>query len=165
MIRASKTVQIGLVIIQRRAHHIGTERALCMAVEAAHDARHVNAFLLGLQADRPGDRGFQHQIAIVARVVADGQAEIGNADMLDRGLSAHDQAGGAVLQIGQARLVIGIGAKALRVIAVQIRIGQGRQQASCRGFDTRARIIRRAIRKAAQGFQRRLRLCFRGGLL
>ena len=52
-----------------------------------------------------GDRGFQRQVAIVARVVADRQAKVGNADMLDGLARAHDQAGRTVLQVGQAVLV------------------------------------------------------------
>jgi hypothetical protein len=41
---------------------------------------------------------------VVAGVIADRQAEVGNAHMLDLALRALDQAGGAVLQVGQVAL-------------------------------------------------------------
>ena len=99
-----KAFQIGLIVVQRRFDHLKAEGRLGVLVEAAHDAGHVDALLVRIKADRAGDRGFKRQIAAIAGVEPDRQAEVGNAHMLDLLLRAADQAGGAVLQIRQVAL-------------------------------------------------------------
>ena len=47
-----------------------------MAIECPHDAAHVDALLAGIQTDGTCDRRFQRQVAIVAAVKPDGQAEV-----------------------------------------------------------------------------------------
>ena len=44
-------------------------------IKAAHDARHVDALLASLKADRAGDRGFQRHVDPSRRVIADRQTE------------------------------------------------------------------------------------------
>ncbi len=114
--------QIGFVVVQRRFHHREGKGAVGMGIEGPHDAAHVDALLFRLKADGAGDRGFQRQVAVVAGMVADRQAEIRDADMLDLGLGAHDQAGRPVLQIGQRGLVGRIRREILRVGARQRRV-------------------------------------------
>ncbi len=107
--------QIGLVVVEHRLDHFEAEGASRMGIEAAHDARHVDALLARLQAYRAGHRCLQRQIAVVAGVKADRQAEIRDADMLKQLLLAADQAGRAVLQVGQPGAIGRIGAEVRRV--------------------------------------------------
>ena len=53
------------------------------------------------RGDRAGHRGLELDLAAVAGAEADRQAEVRDADVLDLGLGALDQALGAVLEVGQ----------------------------------------------------------------
>ena len=83
---------IPFVVVKDRRHHLVAEGAFGVGIEGPHDAAHVDALGIGSEADGAGHRGFQHQIGPFARMVADRQAEVRDADMLDRGLGADDQA-------------------------------------------------------------------------
>ena len=150
--------QIPLVVVEHPFDQLKAEHLVRMGIERAHDAAHVDALLLGLQADRAGHRCLQHHVARVARAVLHRQPEIRDADMLDRHMRAHDQAGRPVLQIGQPRLVGVIGAEFGRIAAAQIGVGRhadqhqrGRRQSGNLG-------LRRRVRPLPQQRQRRLGL-------
>ena len=130
-------VEVGEVAVEHRADHLEGEGGLGVLVEGPHDAAHVDALLVGLERDRAGDRGLELDLAAVAGAEADRQAEVRDADVLDVGLGALDQAVGAVLEVGEGRDIGGVGAEAARVAAVERRIG---------GVCVRARI---AVRSAA----------------
>ena len=62
----------------------------------------LSALLARLQADGPRDRGLKRQVSVVTRVKPDGQAKVGDADMLQMLTRTTDQGTWAVLQIRQA---------------------------------------------------------------
>jgi hypothetical protein len=97
---ALEVVEIGR---EHAVDHLERERALGVLVEGPHDAAHVDALLVRLQRHRAGHRRLERDVVAVAGVEADGQAEVRDADVLDLGLGALDQALGAVLQVGQRR--------------------------------------------------------------
>ena len=99
------TFKVRFIIIQHRLNHIETERALGMAVKAANDSGHVNALFARSQTDRARHRCLECKITSVTGVELDGQAKIGNTDMLNLALRASDQRTGSVLQIRQSSLI------------------------------------------------------------
>ncbi|MPL84436.1 hypothetical protein SDC9_30401 [bioreactor metagenome] len=122
-----ETVEVVLVAVERRRHYLEGELALGMAIEGADDPAHVDALLLGIEADRAGDRGLERDLAgrVVgarAQPVADRQAEVRDPDMGDRRMRPGDQRGRAVLQVGHAVLVGGIRAEPGVIAAHQIGI-------------------------------------------
>ena len=150
--------QIALVVIQRGLDHLEAEAAFGMGIEGPHDAAHVDALFLGIQADRASDTGFQRKVATVAGVIAQRQAEIRNPHMLDLLLGPLDQAGRTILQIRQRGLVgiacfesIRIGAAVGRVGRTLHKTGNGRIQG--RDID-----IRRCIGPLPQHGKRRFGL-------
>jgi len=63
--------EVVFIVIKGGFDHVKAEGGIRMFVKAAHDARHVDALLVCLKADRPSDRGFKLQIAVVAGVEFD----------------------------------------------------------------------------------------------
>jgi len=153
--------QIGLVVVKRRRHHLGAEGAFGVQVERTHQPAHVDALLFRLKADGAGDAGFQRHVAAAAGVIADRQAEVRDADMLDRRAGADDQAGRAVLQVGHGGAVGGIGAEIVGVAARQVGVvgdaAAGQQPRDRRIKPRHLGRIGRG-RPAAQGFKRRGRI-------
>ncbi len=94
-----------------------------MGIERAHDPAHVDALLVGLQADGAGDAGFQRQIAVVAGVKADRQAEIGNPHMLDLLFCTANEACRTILQVGQRGAIGRVGLEPLGILPRQVGIG------------------------------------------
>ena len=103
-----------------------------MGIKRPHDAAHVDALLLGLKADRAGHAGLQCHRAIVAGLEADRQTEVGNADVLDGLLGTPDQAGRAILQIGERVFISRVRAKLGWVVARQDRIALPQKRADLR---------------------------------
>ena len=122
-----KRPKVALVIFQRVFDHLKAKIAFGMGIERPHDAAHVDALLFRLKAHSARDRRFQHHLARIAGAVADGQAKVRNAHMLDHLLGAHDQAGRAILQVGQAVFINFVHQKRIRIGAVQHRIASAQQ--------------------------------------
>src|SRR6056297_1088694 len=70
------SIEIVYVIIKRGFDHLEAEGLLGVLVEAAHDPRHVDAFLVGIKTDSTSDRGLQPQVTVVAGMKADRQAKV-----------------------------------------------------------------------------------------
>ena len=163
-----KAVQIGHVVIQRGLHHLKAKGALGVFVKGPHDAGHVDALLLGIQANCPRDRGLQRQVRTLFAVKTDRQAEIGNAHMLNLLFRPPDQAGGAVLQIGQRGAIGGVDLEPFGVVSRQRRVvhrHQPRHQARNGGIKLTDLGLSRGFGPFAQSFQRSFGLIMVGGVV
>jgi hypothetical protein len=127
-----KAFKVALIVVQRVFDHTKGKILFRMGIKGPHDAAHVDALLLGLQRHSAGHAGLQGHRAIVAGLEADRQAEVGNADVLDGLLGTPDQAGRAILQIGERVFIRRVRAELGWVVARQDRIALPQKRADLR---------------------------------
>ena len=159
-----KALEIGLVAVQRRRHHLVGKGLLRMPIEAAHDPAHVDALLARLQAHRPRHAGLERDVPVVAGMEPDRQAKVRDAHMLDARPRPADQARGPVLQIGHRGAIGLVSHEVLRVRTHKCRIVRHvlpRQEPRDHRVERDHLLGRHVARPAAQERKRRFRLCAR----
>ncbi len=121
-----QALQVAPVAQQDGFERVGRKKLVAVLVKAAHDARHVDALLVRLQRHRTRDGGFQQQRLAGSRRIAQGQAEVVDAHLLDSDHAALNERGRPILQIGQAA-AIGVRHHQFRVIEAPRPLPGGRR--------------------------------------
>ena len=162
-----KAFQIGFVIVQRRLDDLEAEGFVGMGIKGPHDAAHVDALFVRLKADGAGHGCFQQQRRFrIAAAIADRQAKVRNAHVLNLLVRTLDQAGWPVLQVGQRVFVAFVHSEPFGIAAGKggiIGTGIPRQQArdrgvqfqnfgGCRGFCPAAQHVKCCLGVIAFGY-------------
>ena len=125
--------ELGFVAEEDFLEKVGGEDAVLKLVEHAHEAGHVDALLVAGEGDGAGDGGLEGELALVGGEEAEGEAEIGDADLEDGDLGALDFGDGGVLHVGQGGAVSGSDLEMGVVGATEVRALLRSAARSCGG--------------------------------
>mmetsp|Transcript_29137 Transcript_29137/g.56143 ORF Transcript_29137/g.56143 Transcript_29137/m.56143 type:complete len:415 (-) Transcript_29137:1270-2514(-) len=117
-----KTLKVRLVVVQSRLDDLKAEGLSRMLVEGAHDPGHVDALFVRLKTDSACHRRFKRQRLARSGLHPQRQAKVRDANVLDLLFRTADQAGGAILQVGQRVFIRAIHGERLWIGPVKRRV-------------------------------------------